>query len=81
MESLEVIWSPSPIRALIPDCKRLASFEGGNSSEASLGTRIRMLRALLPSLEGLRMLRWNRDFELCFVEVRAPYLRTVEIGF
>ena len=67
-------------RAKIPGCERRENFEldGDRFDQASLGTRTRLLRILLPSLTEMIAFTWNQAFERCFLEVQAPYLCTLQ---
>jgi len=68
-------------RARTPGCKRLERFEGyeGWLDEAPLPARIRILRALLPSVKDLEQFEWRHGFEACFREVQAPCLTTFAV--
>lgn len=67
-------------RAHIPTCKRLECLELNCwFDRASLAARGRLLRVLLPSVVELQTVTWNRAFESCFLEARAPYLKCVII--
>jgi len=64
-----------------PGCKRLERFEGyeGWLDKASLPARIRILRALLPSVKDLEQFEWRHGFKACFREVQAPCLTTFAV--
>ena len=67
-----------------PDCDRLVIFEGGCKEwfdKASLGTRIRLLRAMPPSVWKLLAFRWHSAYEPCFYEVHAPHLEYLSVFF
>lgn len=62
-------------RARIPECKGLERIDGNGDDwfdEASLKTRIRLLRALLPSVKALPPLGWEDALEACFIETKSP---------
>lgn len=77
-------------RVCIPGCKRLNSLDlyrpGPFGSigdyhwlnRGSLGTQIRILRVLLPSLGCLSHCEWNQAFEPCFRDIKAPYLESMQ---
>lgn len=56
-------------RPRIPRCMRLKSFVSWDDWHdlASVETRIRLLRALLPSVEELPRFKWNQALESCFL--------------
>lgn len=72
-------------RALIPSCKILESLEGiGNDhwfDDATLETKIRLLRALLPIAKELPAFTWENAFEACFLQAPALYLTCIEVAF
>jgi len=62
-------------------CKTLKSTLKGNSAfdAASLETRSRWLRALLPSVRALPKFTWHDSFRPCFTDVRAPCLQMLSV--
>ena len=71
-------------RARIPECKGLKHIDGNGEvwfDKASLATRVRLLRALLPFAAYLSIFTGRLDFEACFCEVQAPHLTTFHINF
>lgn len=71
------------IRATIPGCRGLEHCKVGSVwnwlDNASLETKTRFLRALLPSVKELPPLFWNQAFDPCFLEAPAPYLTSLDI--
>lgn len=69
-------------RAGIPGCQRLESVEGENEAwfdRRSREVRIRLLRALLPSVNELPPLTWHASFEACFCESQWPFVTRLEV--
>ena len=68
-------------RARIPGCQQLKTFEVnyGWLREAS-PVKIRLLRALLPSLKSLSgFVRWHADFDPCFRGICPPHLEVLDV--
>ena len=69
-------------RARIPGCERLQVIDGKNRNwldEVPRPTRIRLLRALLPTSIKLPFFTWCRALQACFCERQAPYLTTLDV--
>lgn len=69
--------------ASIPRCSRLECFRGnvGWLDEAPVAIQARLLRTLLRSVKELPEILWDAAFEPCFLDVRAPYLRSLDVCF
>ena len=78
---LQILAGVLEARARIPGCKRLECFQGylGWLDNISLAARIRILRALLPSVQDLGQFKWRHGFEACFRKVQAPCLTTFAV--
>ena len=57
-------------RARVTGCKRYEFW----LDNVSLPARIRILRALLPSVKDLERFEWRHSFEACLREVQLPFL-------
>jgi len=60
-------------RSRIPGCKGLEHIEGNGENwfdKASIATRLRLLRALLPSATHLPDFTWRDDFKFVFVRCK-----------
>ena len=66
-----------------PRCKRLELFNVGYDwlSLGSLAARSRMLQVLLPSVVELPLLSWNQAYEPFFLEVHAPFLKSISLDY
>lgn len=75
---LDAIAAMLEARARIVGCKRIEclKYSQGDFDRASLATRIRLLRALLPSVKELPFLNWENAIESCFLELKAPYVHS-----
>lgn len=71
-------------RAQIPRCKPFVVFEGAYESSnygsaERTAARIRLLRALVPSLKELPRLEWDPAYEALFHELHPPHLEALRI--
>lgn len=62
-------------RARQPDCKRLEILEAGDwLEEGSEAARLRLLRALLPSITRLEGATWSNAYEACVLKAQPMHL-------
>lgn len=71
-------------RARIAACPGFECVDGMGDrwfDHATLETRIRLLRALLPSATELPSFTWDDDLEACSIEVKPQHLTRIEVWF
>lgn len=74
-EDMEALAAMIENRARQPDCKRLEILDAGDwLEEGSEATRLRLLRALLPSLTRLQEPIWHPAYEACVLEMKPVHL-------
>lgn len=68
-------------RVKIHGCQGLKTFvtREGWLDHGSLSTRVRSLRALLPSLHELAFFIWDSAYHPCFIETRPQYLEALRV--